>query len=88
MAIDNLGLPSLHRSEHRDRAAIKLEWNRIDYYLEGELPAGALVYVGRAAPQQESALYGDQKYGGGRIQFRLTAAPEAAFRLMKRYVAS
>jgi hypothetical protein len=51
MAIDNMHLPDMHRSEHRDSAAIKLEWNRIDYDLESELPVGALVYVGRAAPQ-------------------------------------
>ena len=78
----------MHRSEHRDSAAIKLEWNRIDYYLQSDLPLGALVYVGRAAPQQESALYGGKKYGGGAIQFRLTVSPERAFRSMKRYVAS
>ena len=81
-------LPEMHRSEHRDSAAIQLEWNRIDYYLESELPAGALVYVGRAAPQLESALYAGKKYGGGGIQFRLAEPPERAFRWMKRYAAS
>jgi hypothetical protein len=88
MAIDNMRLPDMHRSEHRDSAAIKLEWNRIDYYLESELSAGALVYVGRAAPQQEGALYGGKKYGGGGIQFRLIEPPEKAFRWMRRYAAS
>jgi hypothetical protein len=88
MAIDNMRLPDIHRSEHRDSAAIKLEWNRIDFYLQSELPAGALIYVGRAAPQQESALYGGKRYGGGGVQFRLTTSPEKAFQLMRRYVAS
>lgn len=88
MAIDDLKLPDMQRSEHRGGAAVKLEWNRIDYYLEGELNAGNLVYVGRASPQQESALYGGQKYAGGAIQFRLTVAPDVAFRWMKRYTAS
>jgi hypothetical protein len=88
MAIDNLRLPDVHRAEHRDSAAIKVEWNRLDYYLQGELFLGALVYVGRAAPQQETALYGGKKYSGGAIQFRLTVAPDSAFRSMKRYVAS
>ena len=88
MAIDGIRLPDMHRSEHRDSAAIKLEWNRIDFYLEGELPAGALVYVGRAAPQQESALYGSKKYGGGGIQFRLTTTPDVAFQWLKRYATS
>ena len=88
MAIDNLGLPDMHRSEHRNSAAIKLEWNRIDFYLEAALPVGALVYVGRAAPQQENALYGGKKYSGGGMQFRLTTSPAAAFQWMKRYVSS
>ena len=80
MAIDDMRLPDTDRSEHRDSAAIQLEWNRIDYYLESELPAGALVYVGRAAPQQESALYGGKKYGGRGTQFRLTEPPAKALR--------
>lgn len=88
MAIDNLRLPDVHRSDHRDSSAIKLEWNRIDYYLQGELFPGALVYVGRVAPQQETALYGGKKYSGGGMQFRLTVPPGKAFRSMKRYVAS
>lgn len=86
MAIDNMGLPDMHRSEYRDSAAMKLEWNRVDYFLESELPVGTLVYVGRAAPQQETELYGGKKYGGGGIQFRLTSPPETAFQWMKRYV--
>jgi hypothetical protein len=88
MAIDNLKLPDMQRAEHRDSAAVKLEWNRIDFYLEGELPVGSLVYVGRAAAQQESALYGGRKYGGGGMQVRLTTSPDKAFPWMKRYVAS
>ena len=53
----------------------------------GQLPVGALVYVGRAGPQQESAAYGGQKYGGGSFQFRLSQSPEIAFTTMKRYAA-
>jgi len=84
-SIDSLGLSDMHRSEDRDNPAVLLEWNRLDYYLEADLPVGSLVYVGRAAPQQESALYGGKRYGGGGIQFRLTVPPEQAFRSMKRY---
>jgi hypothetical protein len=87
-SIDNLGLSAMHRAEDRANSAVKLEWNRLDYYLEGELPLGAMVYVGRAAPQQDSALYGGQSYGGGAFQFRLTEPPERAFRWLKRYAAS
>jgi hypothetical protein len=54
--------------------------HRSDYYLESELPVGAFVYVGRAAPQQESALYGGKKYGGRGTQFRLTEPPAKALR--------
>lgn len=86
--IDNLGLSDMQRGEARDSKAVLLEWNRIDYYLEGDLPIGALVYVGRAAPQQESALYGGKKYSGGGYQFWLTEKPETAFRSLKRYAAS
>jgi hypothetical protein len=75
MSIDDLKLSSMHRAEDRANSAIKLEWNRLDFYLEGDLPAGSLIYVGRAAPQQESAAYGGKKYGGGGYQFRLTASP-------------
>jgi hypothetical protein len=88
MAIDNMGLSDMDRSEHRNSASIKLEWNRIDFYLESELPAGALVYVGRAAPQQEAELYGGKKYSGGGIQFRLTTPPAIAFHWMRRYAAA
>jgi hypothetical protein len=88
MAIDNMRLPDADRSEHRGSSAITLEWNRIDFYLEGALPAGTLVYVGRAAPQQEGALYGGKRYGGGAIQFRLLTSPDKAFPWLKRYVAS
>ena len=84
MAIDDLKLSGMHRAEHRSNSAIKLEWNRLDYYLESELPVGSLVYVGRAAPQQESAAYGGKKLGGGGFQFRLTQAPET-LPWMKRY---
>ena len=88
LSIDNLGLGSLHREQDRSGPAVKLEWNRIDYYLEAELSPRTLVYAGRAAPQQESALYGGRKLGGGGMQFRLTAPPEQAFKWMKRYTAS
>jgi hypothetical protein len=81
MEIDNLLLSDLHRSEHRSNSAIKLEWNRLDYYLEGELPVGSSVYVGRAAPQQESAAYGGKSLGGGGFQFRLMNLPSH----VKRY---
>jgi hypothetical protein len=80
-------LPEMHRSEHRDSAAIQLEWNRIDYYLESELPAGALVYVGRLHRSWKAHCMPGKKYGGG-IQFRLAESPERAFRWMKRYATS
>jgi len=76
MSIDDLKLSSMHRVEDRANSAIKLEWNRLDFYLEADLPAGSLIYVGRAAPQQESAAYGGKRYGGGGYQFRLTASPQ------------
>lgn len=88
MAIDNMRMSDMHRAEHRDRAAIKLEWNRIDFYLEGDLPSGVLVYVGRAAPQQESAAYGGKSYGGGAFQFRLTTSPQQTLRFIRQHVAS
>jgi len=86
MEIDELKLPEMHRAEHRSNSAIKLEGNRLDYYLESEVPVGSLIYVGRAAPQQESAAYGGRKYGGGGFQFRLTQPPET-LPWMKRYKA-
>jgi hypothetical protein len=86
-SIDNLGFSEMHRAEDRDNPALLTEWNRLDYYLEADLPIGSLVYVGRAASQQESALYGGRKYAGGGFQFRLTAPPDQAFRSMKRHVA-
>jgi hypothetical protein len=85
MEIDGLRLPEQHRAEHRANSAIKLEWNRLDYYLESELPIGSSIYVGRAAPQQESAAYGGKSLGGGGFQFRLTSSPERALPWMKRY---
>jgi hypothetical protein len=87
-SVDNLGLSDMHRAEDRDNPAVLKEWNRLDYYLEADLPSGSLVYVGRAAPQQESALYGGNKYGGGGFQFRLTDGPDRVFRSMKRHVAT
>jgi hypothetical protein len=87
-SIDNLGLSDIHRAEDRDNPAVLTEWNRLDYYLEADLPIGSLVYVGRAAPRQEGALYGGKRYAGGGFQFRLTAAPDQAFRSMKRHVAA
>lgn len=87
-SIDDLRLSDMHRAEDRSNAAVTRKWNRLDYYLEAELPPGALVYVGRAAPQQEQALYGSGQYGGGAIQFRLTMPPAQTFPWMKRYKAS
>jgi hypothetical protein len=77
----------MHRVEDRSNAAVTRKWNRLDYYLEAELPTGTLVYVGRAAPQQEQALYGSGQYNGGSIQFRLTKPPHETFLWMKRYKA-
>jgi hypothetical protein len=88
LEIDQLGLSDMHRSEPRDSSAIKLEWNRLDFYLESELPIGSTIYVGRAAPQQEKAAYGQKKYGGGGMQFRLNGDPAAILSWMKRYAAS
>lgn len=87
-SIDNLGLSEMHRAEDRDNPAVLTEWNRLDYYLEAELPTGSLVYVGRAAPQQEGALYGGKKYAGGGFQFGLTVGPDQAFRSMRRHIAT
>ncbi len=87
MAIDVLKLPSIDREQHRGDSGIKLEWNRLDFYLESELPVGSLIYVGRAAPQQEIAAYGGKRLGGGGYQFRLTEPPERALPWMKRYAA-
>ena len=85
MAIDDLRPSDMHRGEHRDSNAVKLKWNRLDVYLESELLPGELVYVGRAAPQQESALYGGAKYSGGGTQFRLTRSPLQALPRLKQY---
>jgi hypothetical protein len=85
MSIDDLKLSSMHRADDRENSAIKLEWNRLDFYVEGQLPAGSLVYVGRAAPQQERAAYGGKRFGGGGYQFRLTVSPERVLRSVKHY---
>lgn len=85
LSIENLHLSEMHRVAPRAGAAVTKEWNRLDYWLEAELPPSALIYVGRASPQQEKAAYGGGKYGGGDFQFRLTESPEVAFRWMKRY---
>jgi hypothetical protein len=87
LAIENLHLSAMHRAAPRAGAAVTKEWNRLDYWIEAELPLGALVYIGRASPQQEKAAYGGGKYGGGDFQFRLTETPEVAFRSMKRHAA-
>ena len=87
LAIDNLKLAAVHREQPRSDAAIKLEWNRLDFYLESELPLGSLIYVGRAAPQQETAAYGIRSYSGGGYQFRLTEPPDRALPWMRRYAA-
>ena len=86
-SIDDLRLSDLHRGEDRDSLAITLKMNRLDYYLEGGLAPGSLVYVGRAAPQQEDALFGHQLYGGGGMQFRLPLAPDRMLRNFKTYSA-
>jgi hypothetical protein len=85
LAIEDMGLSSMHREAPRAGSAIKKEWNRLDYYIEAELGVGALSYFGRAAPQQDEAAYGGRTYGGGDFQFLLTQRPELAFRWMKRY---
>jgi hypothetical protein len=87
-SIDNLRLSDLHRGEDRDSSSITLQWNRLDYYLEGELRVGSLVYVGRAAPQQETELYGGDRYGGGSIQFRLPRYPQQMLSDLKCHVAA
>lgn len=86
-SIDDLRLADLHRSEDRDSLAITLKMNRLDYYLEGSLPPGSLVYVGRAAPQQEDALFGRQLYCGGGMQFRLPLPPGRMLRDFKTHCA-
>ncbi len=87
LAIENMGLSSMHRDGPRAGAAVELEWNRMDYWIEAELPPGALIYVGRAAPQQETAAYGGRKLSGGDFQFRLTQPPDVAFTSMRRHTA-
>jgi hypothetical protein len=87
LAIDDLGASSADRSSARSGSAIARAWNRLDYWIEAELPVGALVYVGRASPQQDQLAYGGARYGGGDFQFRLREDPETAFRWMKRYTA-
>jgi len=87
LSIEDLHLSDMHRVAPRSGAAVAKEWNRLDYWIEAELLPSALIYVGRASPQQEQAAYGGGKYGGGDFQFRLTESPEAAFRWMKRYAA-
>lgn len=87
LAIDSLGASSAARASARRGSAIAKEWNRLDYWIEAVLPIGALVYVGRASPQQDQLAYGGGCYGGGDFQFRLREDPETAFRWMKRYAA-
>ena len=86
-SIDNLSLSDLHRGEDRDSLGITLKMNRLDYYLEATLGPGSLVYVGRAAPQQEDALFGPQLYSGGGMQFRLPVPPDRMLRDFKTYSA-
>jgi hypothetical protein len=88
LSIDNLGLSSLHRADDRDRLAIKLEWNRLDFYIEGRLAPGTLVYAGRTAPQQDVAAYGGNRYGGAAMQFRLTAPSAQVVQHITTYKAS
>ena len=87
LAIDNVGASSGERSSVRAGSAITKEWNRLDYWIEAELPVSAFVYVGRASAQQDKLAYGGTKYGGGDYQFRLREEPETVFRWMKRYAA-
>ena len=84
LSIDHLGLGSIHRADDRARTAIKLEWNRLDHYIEAVLPPDTLVYAGRVAPQQESPAYGGKRYGGSAMQFRLMALPT---QIIKTYAA-
>lgn len=85
LAIDSLRVSSAARLSARSGSAIAKEWNRLDYWIEAELPIGALVYVGRASPQQDALAYGGERYGGGDFQFRLRDNPETVFRWMRRY---
>src|SRR5208282_433312 len=85
LAIDDLRLSDLHYGEPRSSAAVLLEWNRLDFYSEGELRIGSSVYVGRSAPQQENMVYGGTTYLGGGIQFRLTTSPEQALFGIKQH---
>lgn len=71
LEIDNLAVASLHRGDERRALAVSREWGRFDYCVEALIAPGMQVYVGRTAPQQESAMYGGQHYAGGAIQFRL-----------------
>ena len=58
------------------------------FLLESETAFGLLIYVGRAAPQQETAAYGGKRFGGGGCQFRLTDSPDRVLPWMKRCAAN
>lgn len=81
-SIDRLRLSDLHRSEDRDSLAIGKSFNRLDYYLQAELPQSSLAYVGRAAKLREDALFGSESYSGGGVQFFLPADP---FQMLDRF---
>lgn len=85
VAIDNLHLPSWQREQARADIGVKKEWSRLDFWIEADLRCGSLVYIGRTAPQKETAMYGGGEYHGGAIQFRLTEQPEIAFLSMTKY---
>jgi hypothetical protein len=84
-SIDRLRLSDLNRGEDRDALAIRKSFNRLDYYLQGELPIGSLVYVGRAAKLREDALFGSENYSGGGIQFRLPWNPHTILCRFRTY---
>jgi hypothetical protein len=85
--IDNLGLSAMHREEDRNNPGVLLEWNRLDFYVEAHLPLGSLVYVGRAAPQQEKMAYGGARRGGGGFQFCLTKSSQQDLQPVKHHPA-
>jgi hypothetical protein len=88
LSVDNLGYSAMHRADDRRGSAVLKEWNRLDFYVEAILPLGSLIYVGRAAPQQEQAAYGGERLGGRGYQFRLTDAAHRDLQVVQHYRAS
>jgi hypothetical protein len=57
-----------HAIDYRASAALKHDWNRADFILEGSLMGGASIYVGRAGPQTEILGGKPRTLPGGAIQ--------------------